>query len=147
LLRDGVPGQNVVQIGIQPFTNSAVYARVARDEAITVVTAEEVYRHGIDSVVSQALGHLSDAATSIYVDLDVDVLDRIFAPACPGSRPGGLQPWMLRQAARMCGRHERVRAIDLVEVDPTKDIADATSLAAASFLLSFASGVAMRYAS
>jgi arginase family enzyme len=35
--------------------------------------------------------------------------------------------------------------MDLVEVDPTKDIADTTTLAAASFLLAFAAGVAMRY--
>lgn len=145
LLRDGLPGGNIVQIGIQPFTNSAAYARIARDEGITVVTAEAVFRHGIDSIVSQALGHLSERADAIYVDLGVDVLDRAFAPGSPGSRPGGLIPAMLRQAARMCGEHARVRVMDLVEVDPTKDIADATTLAAASFLLAFASGVAMRY--
>ncbi len=146
LLRDGLPGRNVVQIGIQPFANSAAYARVAREEGVTVVTAEEVYRHGIDSILSQALAHLSERAQGIYVDLDLDVLDRAFAPACPGSRPGGLQPWMLRQAARLCGEHQLVRTLDLVEVDPTRDIADVTTLAAASFLLAFASGVALRYA-
>ncbi len=146
LLRDGLPGANIVQIGIQPFANSAAYARLARDEGIAVVTADEVYRHGIESIVSQALEHLSEHVEAIYVDVDVDVLDRAFAPACAGSRPGGLQPWMLRQAVRMCGAHERVRMLDLVEVDPTKDIADATTLAAASFLLAFASGLATRHA-
>jgi len=34
--------------------------------------------------------------------------------------------------------------MDIAEVDPTKDIADITCLAAASFLLTFASGVATR---
>lgn len=145
LLRDGLPGANVVQIGIQPFANSAAYARVARDEGVTVVTAEEVYRHGMESILNQALGHLSERADAIYVDLDVDVLDRAFAPACPGSRPGGLQPWMVRLAARLCGEHARVRMLDLVEIDPSKDIADGTALAAACFLLAFASGVATRH--
>lgn len=144
LLRDGLPGSHIVQIGIQPFTNSAAYARVARDEGITVVTADEVFLHGIGAVVSQALDGLSESADAIYVDMDVDVLDRAFAPACAGSRPGGLQPGMLRHAARLCGLHPRVRIMDLVEIDPTKDIADATSLAAASFLLAFASGLAER---
>ena len=44
--------------------------------------------------------------------------------------------------------HLRVSAcasFDLVEVDPTKDMADTTVLAAASFFLAFASGVATRY--
>jgi arginase family enzyme len=34
--------------------------------------------------------------------------------------------------------------MDLVEIDPTKDVADITVLAAASFLLSFAAGLASR---
>lgn len=142
LLRDGLPGPNVVQIGIQPFTNSAAYARVAHDEGINVVTADQVYAHGMTRVVEEALETLSQHVDAIYVNLDVDVLDRAFAPACPGSRPGGLAPWMLRQAARLCGAHERVLIMDIVEVDPSKDIAEATAMAAASFLLAFASGMA-----
>ncbi len=144
LLRDGVPGSQIVQIGIQPFANSAAYADVAREAGISVATVDEVYAAGIQTLVARALAYLSENADVIYVDLDVDVLDRAFAPACSGSRPGGLQPWMLRQAAHLCGQHERVRIMDIVEVDPTKDIADATCLAAASFLLAFASGMLKR---
>lgn len=144
LLRDGLPGQNIVQIGIQPFTNSPAYARVAREAGVEVVTADQVRDRGIESVVRDALASLAERVNAIYVDLDVDVLDRTFAPACPGSRPGGLEPWMLRRAARLCGAHGKVRMIDIVEVDPTKDTADTTSLAAGSFVLAFASGVASR---
>ena len=132
----------MIQVGIQPFANSGAYARVARDERITVVTADEVYLHGIGSVVSHALAELTERADAIYVSLDLDVLDRAFAPACPGSRPGGLTPWMIRQAARVCGQHSRVLIMDIVEIDPTKDVAESTSLAAASFLLAYASGLA-----
>jgi formimidoylglutamase len=144
LLRDGLPGLNIVQIGIQPFTNSAAYAQIAREAGVQIITADEVREHGIATVVRDALDLLNAKTDAIYVDLDVDVLDRAFAPACPGSRPGGLEPWMLRRAARFCGAHPKVRIMDIVEVDPTKDIADATCLAAASFLLAFAAGVAGR---
>ncbi|MFN2477187.1 MAG: arginase family protein [Chthoniobacterales bacterium] len=144
LLRDGLPGANVVQVGIQPFTNSAAYAHVAREAGVRVVTADQVRERGIELVVRDALDSLANHVDAIYVDLDVDVLDRAFSPACPGSRPGGLEPWMLRRAARLCGAHPKIRILDIVEVDPTKDIADATCLAAASFLLAFAAGVASR---
>ena len=50
----------------------------------------------------------------------------------------------VRCAARLCGANPRVRAMDLVEVDPEKDINDITSLAAAACLLEFASGVLER---
>lgn len=147
LLADGVAGSHIVQIGIQPFANSPHYAAIARKTGITVVPADTVQARGIDIVVSEALAKLAAQVDAIYVDLDVDVLDRSFAPACSGARPGGLLPWMLRRAARICGRHPGVKVMDIVEVDPTKDIADITALAAASFLLAFASGVQQRSAS
>jgi len=144
LLEDGLPGSNVVQVGIQAFANSRRYAEVARDEGITVVTADESRRRGMEAVVGEALQTLAGRARMIYVDLDVDVLDRAFAPGSPGSRPGGLTPAEVGAAARTAGRHPKVRAMDIVEVDPTTDVADVTVLAAASFLLSFAAGLAAR---
>jgi formiminoglutamase len=144
LLEDGLPGENVVQVGIQPFANSEQYAAVARDAGIRVATVDDVRNKGLDAVITDALDLLAVRAEAIYVDLDVDVLDRVFAPACPGSRPGGLHPGEVQRAVRICGAHPKVAVLDLVEVDPTKDVADVTVLAAASFLLSFAAGVASR---
>lgn len=144
LLRAGLPGANIIQIGIQPFTNSPACAQVAHDAGITILTADEAQLRGIDSAVTDALELLAAKTDAIYVNLDLDVLDRAFAPACAGARPGGLQPWMLRRAAHLCGAHPSVRIIDLVEIDPTKDVADCTVLAGASFFLAFASGVAKR---
>jgi formiminoglutamase len=144
LLEDGLPGRNVVQVGIQPFANSERHAAVARDAGIGVHTVEDVRRDGIESVIGAALEDLAGRVDSIYVDLDLDVLDRAFAPACPGSRPGGLRPEELLTAARLLGAHPAVRAVDLVEVDPERDVAETTALTAAGCLLWFASGLARR---
>ncbi len=144
LLADGLPGAKIVQIGIQPFANSRAYFEVARAAGITVVPVNEVRARGIENVVKAALDNLAKHAETIYVDLDVDVLDRAFAPATPGSRPGGITPAELRAAARLCGAHPKVKVMDLVEVDPTRDVADATILATAMCLLAFASGMLAR---
>lgn len=147
LLDDGLPGSNIVQIGIQAFANSKEYAEVARKADITVITMDKVRAHGIETLLNEFLDHLSQRVDRIYVDFDIDVLDRIFSPATPGSRPGGLTPWELRRSAWICGAHPKVTAIDLVEVDPTLDVADATVLTTASCLLSFASGLVTRLSS
>jgi formiminoglutamase len=144
LLQDGLPGANVAQIGIQSYANSPAYAQIAREAGIVIATAEHVHARGIAAVMNEILEHLSTRADIIYVDLDLDVMDRAFSPGTPGSRPGGLLPWQARMAARMCGQHPKVRAIDFVELDPEQDIADVTALAAAACLLSFASGLMMR---
>lgn len=145
LLADGLPGRQIVQVGLQSFANSAAYAEVARKEGIRGVTVEEVHDRSIEEVVCEALEALA-GCEAIYVDLDLDAMDRMFSPGTPGSRPGGLTPEELRRAAMLCGRHPRVRVIDLVEFDPTKDIAETTALTAAACLLSFASGVQQRLA-
>lgn len=146
LLEDGLPGQHIVQIGLQGWANSQAYAQIAREAGITMVTMNHIRARGIEAVVAEALAYLSQQVELIYVDFDMDVLDRSFAPACPGSRPGGLTPWELRRAAFLCGAHPKVRALDVVEVDPTQDIAEATVLAAGACLLSFAAGVVKRKA-
>ncbi len=143
-MADGLPGRNIVQIGIQPFANSQAYAQVANDAGIGVVTMSQIRAHGVERLLTESLDDLSGRVEHIYVDLDIDSLDRIFAPATPGSRPGGLTPYELRRVAWFCGAHPKVRAIDLVEVDPTQDVASVTAMATASCLLSFASGLLAR---
>ena len=144
LLEDGLPGAHIVQLGILGFANSQAYAQVARDAGINVVTMDKLRAQGIERAVNEALDYLSQRVKTIYFDLDVDVLDRAFAPACPGARPGGLLPWEARRAAWLCGQHPKVKAMDLVEVDPTQDLANVTVMSAAACLLSFASGLATR---
>lgn len=144
LLHDGLPGKNVVQIGLQPFANSRQYHETALDAGITVIPVSEFRRRSVEKVVEQSLDQLAEQCDAIYVDFDIDVLDRAFAPACPGARPGGITPAELRCAARICGEHSKVRIADLVEVDPEQDVAQTTVYATCMCLLGFAVGVARR---
>lgn len=144
LLRDGLPGDHVYKIGVQRFANSDAYARVARSAGIHVITADQVMDVGITKAVHTALGHLHLHVDRIYVSIDMDVLDRIHAPAANDSLPGGLFPGQMRRAAHLCGLHPKVRLFDLTELDPTHDVADITAMTAASCLLEFAAGILAR---
>jgi formiminoglutamase len=95
----------------------------------------------IEDVLVEAFDRLALSVDHIYVDLDVDVLDPAFAPACPGARPGGLFPGELLAAAFLAGRNPRVRAVDIVEVDATRDVHDRTVDVAALCLLNAAAGL------
>lgn len=143
LLADGLPGANVVQLGIGAFTNSHAYADWCREQGITWRTADEVRAVGAAAAMRDALDRLAHCEV-IAVDLDVDVLDSAYAPACPGARPGGLTPTDLVAAARVAGADPRVVGADLVEVDATTDVDGRTVMATAMALLAFAAGVASR---
>ena len=144
LIDDGLPGDHVVQIGIHSFANSAVYRRYCDEAGIAVHTMEEVERRGITAVVDDALGRLASRADRIYIDFDLDVLDRSFAPGCPGSRPGGMAPRELAAAARRCGTHPAVVAADFVEVDAATDRDDLTVMQLVNTFLAFTSGLSAR---
>lgn len=144
LLEDGLPGANIVQIGLQSFANSPAYAAFGKEAGILQITAEQCHQSQFAELFAKELDRLCGRVEAVYFDLDIDVMDRAFAPGCPGSRPGGLAPWQVRQAAKIAGRNPKVAAMDLVELDPSLDIHEQTSLSAAAFLLEFAAGILER---
>jgi formiminoglutamase len=145
LIEAGLPGNQVAQIGIQPFANDAANAKWAADAGIVVYGIEQVLEDGIISVVDDALFALRRAgATAIYVDFDIDVADRAFAPACPASMPGGLTALQLLDAAHRLGRQIDVAAADITEVDAQADVNGSTVRLAAAVFMSFCSGITAR---
>lgn len=141
--QDGLPGGNVVQIGIHSFANSKTYRDYCHDQGIGVYTVEDVETLGMARTVTLALNRLAHC-DQIYVDVDVDVLDKVFAPGCPGSRPGGLTIRQLANGVRLLGTETRVKAMDFVEVDPSIDPQFLTLDATAHLFLSAVTGLAQR---
>lgn len=140
---EGLPGANVVQIGIHSFANSAHYRSYCEDRGIGVVTVSDIEERGMGRAVNAALARL-DHCDRVYVDVDVDVLDRAFAPGCPGSRPGGLTVRQLSAGVFACAVESRVVAMDFVEVDPGADIGHLTTDVMAHLFLIAAAGLAAR---
>ncbi|MFQ5947957.1 MAG: arginase family protein, partial [Acidimicrobiia bacterium] len=103
LIEDGLPDGRVVQVGIHSFANSRAYREYCEEHGVRAITMRQVDELGADPAVAAALDELGQACDWIFVDFDIDVLDRAFAPACPGSRPGGMTPRQLAAAAWVCG--------------------------------------------
>ncbi len=141
---DGLPGANIHQIGIHSFANSAQYRAYCDEVGISVTTLRQVEEIGVDAAVGNALASLAERCDTIYVDVDIDVLDRAFAPACPGARPGGMTVRQLANGVRLCGAHPKVSAIDFVEVDASVDPNELTLDSMAHLVLTAVVGFAAR---
>ena len=143
LIQAGLPGENIVQIGLSDFANSGPYAKRAKEAGITTIHRAELRDRKISEVIAQALEIAGAGGREIYVDIDVDVCDRSVAPACPASVPGGISADELRQAANLVAQDSRVRAIDITEIDVASDAADGRTLRLAALLvLEIAAGLA-----
>ncbi|MBW3667602.1 MAG: arginase family protein [Actinobacteria bacterium] len=134
LVDAGLPAEHIVQVGIHGFCNAPAHRRWCEARGIRVLGPAEI------GLVPLVLAELAARCDAVYVDIDMDVLDRAYAPACPGSRPGGVRPAELFAAAFAAGAHPAVRAVDIVEVDPTRDVASVTVDASALTLLTVAAG-------
>jgi formimidoylglutamase len=141
---DGLPGANIAQIGIHSFSNSAEYRAYCDQSGIEVITVADVERLGIDAAVDGVLSRLAGSCDTVYVDVDIDVLDRSQAPGCPGARPGGLGVRVLAEGIRRCAMSPLVQAMDFVEVDAEADRDSATLDAMAHVVLAAVAGYAGR---
>ena len=128
LLEDGLDGRRISQIGLAPFANTQRAHDKAKAAGISVRTARVCRDQGLAVVVTQELERLSALCEVIYVDFDIDVIDRSQWPASPGARPGGVSVQDFFDATRVIGAHPKVRAVDLTEYDPSLEIGDLGSL-------------------
>jgi arginase family enzyme len=144
LVEAGLPGNKIVQIGINDFSNSPQYAKLTKDLGILVITRDQLRRQTPEQTWQQAIEFLGNVE-SIHVDFDVDVCDRAVVPACPAAAPGGISADELRQYAFLASKTSKVTSMDITEIDATADSPDQRTIRLAALLiLEAATGVALR---
>ena len=107
-------------------------------------TIRECRGRDLVDVGAGELPRLSTHCDAIYVDFDIDVIDRAQMPAAPGARPGGLAADAFFDATRLIAAHPLVRAVDLAEFDPSLDVADIGALTAARWFVELLAGFQAR---
>jgi formiminoglutamase len=143
LIEDGMPGRNIAQVGLAPFANSAAMHRDALAAGNCIVTQAEVARDGIAAAVDKALDHVAHCE-AIFVDCDIDVIDRSQLPGAPGARPGGMAVADFFSATRRLATNPKVRVVDLTEWDPSLDATDLSALTATRWVAEVLAGFESR---
>ena len=143
LIEGGLNPKNIVQIGINDFSNSADYAKLAQDLGISVISRTALAQMGIAEACRIALG---EGPGPVFVDIDVDVCDRSVVPACPAAAPGGISAFELRQAARLLAANPNVVGMDITEIDAAKDSSDGRTVRLGALLvLEMLAGFQLRF--
>jgi len=75
LIEAGLPGNQIVQVGINDFANSKFYADRAKSAGIKVIHRNQISQEKINLIVSDIFQTLA-SCKYIYLDIDMDVCDR-----------------------------------------------------------------------
>lgn len=101
---------DAVQIGIRSMDRE----EVERIDPDRIVYAHDLHKHGMNAA-TEALEMLSD---TVYLTIDLDVLDPSVMPSTGTPEPGGLDWYALTGLIRKVAREKRIIGMDVVELLP-----------------------------
>jgi agmatinase len=130
--------KGMTQIGLRGM-GSARKAEVdaARAYGSVLVGAEELHRVGIEEILKR----IPDGER-YYLTVDADGLDPTIAPGVAGPAPGGVTYYQITNLMKGLARKGRIAGYDFVEVVPSMDVGNATSLLGARLILNLIGAMA-----
>ena len=116
LIENGFPTENILLVGVRNVWRDEL--QFLKEKNIRVIT------------MNQLLEDLQDTCDTImefsnnkelYVSIDIDVIDPVFAPATGYQEPGGLTSRQFIYLIQRINKIKNLKAIDIVEINPEKD--------------------------
>ena len=98
-----------------------------RDSGVHVFTMKDIDRQGIASIVEQAVSLAGTGTAGIHVSFDMDVCDPAIAPGVGTPVKGGLDYREAHMVMEIVADSGLLTSLDLVEVNPTLDVRNATA--------------------
>jgi len=117
--------ENTVIIGVRNLDEREKVA--VRDSKVHVFTMKDIDRHGIASAAEQAVKLAGQGAAGIHVSFDMDVCDPSIAPGVGTPVKGGLDYREAHMLMEIVADSGLLTSLDLVEVNPTLDVRNATA--------------------
>ncbi len=106
-----------------------------KNAGVTIITTEDIRKYGIDAMYQKAFDIASNGTEGIHVSYDLDVIDPKIAPGVSIPAVNGIN---LEEAygflEYILKNKEKIKSIDLVEFNPTRDINQKTEKIATHIL-------------
>ncbi|MCH7825394.1 MAG: arginase [Acidobacteria bacterium] len=129
-----VAPERTVLLGVRNLDE--VEKQVVRDSGVHVFTMLEIDQRGLYEVVKEALELASADGAWLHLSFDLDSMDPQVAPGVGTPVQGGLSYREAHLVMETMSESEALRTVDLVEVNPVLDAANATAKLATELALS-----------
>ena len=124
--------ENVILVGNRTWNKDEF--EFIKSNKIKYFSMKEIAQEGIHEI-SDAIMSVAKNFKDLYISIDIDVLDPAFAPGTGCQEPGGLTTRELLFFLHRLKRLKNIKAYDLVEINPKKDIDNITSKVGAKILV------------
>ena len=126
--------QHTVLVGIRNL-DEREKTRI-RESGVHVFTMKDIDRQGIAAIAERAIALATQGTGGLHVSFDMDVCDPSIAPGVGTPVKGGLDYREAHLLMELIADSGQLLALDLVEVNPTLDVRNATALLATELALS-----------
>jgi arginase len=126
--------EHTVLIGVRNLDE--VEKTLVRQSGIHVFTMKDIDRAGIAAVTEQAIRLVGRGTAGVHVSFDLDVCDPGIAPGVGTPVKGGLDYREAHMVMEMIADSTLLRALDVVEVNPTLDVQNNTAVLGTELVLS-----------
>jgi len=139
-----VRGDRFIQIGLRGYWPPPEVLEWMADQNMRSYEMSEITSRGFDECLTEACALAMADCDSIFLSVDIDVVDPGSAPGTGTPEPGGLSSRQLLDAVRRIAYELPISGIDIVEVSPPYDHADITALLGNRVVLEVLSGLARK---
>jgi len=139
-----VRGDRFIQIGLRGYWPPPEVLEWMAEQNMRSYEMSEITSRGFDECLTEACALAMSDCDSIFLSVDIDVVDPGSAPGTGTPEPGGLSSRQLLDAVRRIAYELPISGIDVVEVSPPYDHADITALLGNRVVLEVLSGLARR---
>ena len=124
--------ENIILVGTRNWDKNEI--EFIQKNKIKYFSMKEIMKEGIHEA-SESIMSIAKNFSDLYVSIDIDVLDPAFAPGTGYNEPGGLSTRELLFFLHRLKKMKNLKAFDVVEINPSKDVNDITSLVGAKILV------------
>jgi len=127
-----VAADNIIIVGARATAKEEL--KFIREQGIKNFPMKEIAAEGIESVCDAVMAAAREFG-ALYISVDIDAVDPAFAPGTGYIEPGGLTSRELLYFLQRLKLLKNFKAMDVVEVNPPKDVNEMTSKLAAKILV------------
>jgi agmatinase len=137
-------GDRFIQVGLRGYWPEPETLDWMADQGMRSFEMAEITERGLTAVLDDAIALALDDCDSVFLSVDVDVVDPGSAPGTGTPEPGGLSARQLLDAIRRLAMEVPLAGMDVVEVSPPFDHAEITAYLGNRVVLEALGGVAWR---